>query len=438
MNHLRLVTSFATSLASLSMVVPAFGAGYGVRTQSASHMGTAFSADGVGTGDVSAIFSNPAALGTLVGQQHTAGVALIQSDVKFSEGEATNGPLGRDFSNPPASTTADDITSQSVIPFVYGGYEIDESLKFGWSFTVPWATKTSYDDNWIGRYHGVETDLRAYNFSPIMSYQLNPKVTIAGGLQAQYVEGKLSSATDVGLLVRQPGGQDGMATFEADGFGYGGLLGVLARFDEWDIGFSYRSSVKHKLKGDAIIENTQDVALALNTTPIANYDGETTITTPDVYTAGVAFRPTESVKVYTNATLTQWSVFEELDLKYDAGRSLTEQNWKDSLYLAVGTEYQVNDQMVVRGGLALEEGSVEDQDRTPRTPDSDRRIAAVGSGYRFANGLTVDASYSHIQFAKSRVKLRADSYEANNGRGDLNGAYESRANVFMLQSSLAL
>ncbi len=84
-----------------------------------------------------------------------------------------------------------------------------------------------------------------------------PGITIAGGFQAQYAKGTLTTAIDTGTIGAAfgvpgaiPGAIDSYARVNAHNWAYGFVLGARAVLDDgWTLGASYRSAVHHTLKG---------------------------------------------------------------------------------------------------------------------------------------------------------------------------------------------
>jgi len=50
---------------------------------------------------------------------------------------------------------------------------IGEKAHFGVSLTAPFGFKTEYDSNWVGRYSGIKTDLKAIDLGFAASYDLD-------------------------------------------------------------------------------------------------------------------------------------------------------------------------------------------------------------------------------------------------------------------------
>ena len=67
---------------------------------------------------------------------------------------------------------------------------------------------------------------------------------------------------------------------------------------------------------------------------------------------------------------TNWSRFNELRVKFDAGGpdSVTEEQWDDTFFFSLGADYKLTDRVTVRGGVAYDQSPVSDKFRTARLP----------------------------------------------------------------------
>ena len=80
--------------------------------------------------------------------------------------------------------------------------------------------------------------------------------------------------------------------------------------------------------------------------------------------------------------------------------------------VSVGANYRVNDRWMVRGGLAFDQSPVNDVDRTPRLPDSDRTWLSIGAQYKHSKDLIVDAGFTYIIVEDSTINTNAGQHGA--------------------------
>jgi len=76
--------------------------------------------------------------------------------------------------------------------------------------------------------------------------------------------------------------------------------------------------------------------------------------------------------------------------------SLTPEHWRDTWRYALGGTYAMNDSLMLRAGVALDETPVPDATRTPRLPDTDRTWVAIGARWQPSPSLLMDFGYAHL------------------------------------------
>lgn len=418
---------------------PAWAAGFSIHTQSASGLGTAGAADAAGTQDISAIYSNPAAIRAFAGQHFSLGLAGIEMNTKFRDGVRKIPTVGVPAANEP-KTKVNDFSKSGYVPALYGTHQVTADFGLGWSVTVPLATNSHYGREWVGRYHGIDTELQVTNFDLGGAYSILSHLHVGAGLQIQEGKGKLSGASNFGALTgvaAAEGKADIIAEYEGDNVGYGFTAGVLYNvLSELDIGMSYRSRVQHETTGDITFTGETPASAAYVESQAYETEGQLKITVPDVLSLGVSFKPTQDLTLFANVTQTKWSTLENLDLKYKNKvgdqRTLAKLEWKDVLSCGLGGAYQVHPHIVVRTGIARDNSPSNDRYRSPRSPDGDRTIFALGGGY-IGEGWHVDAALSHTAVKDPTLDLKESDYPEAKGRGDLTGRYKISANTLMVQ-----
>jgi long-chain fatty acid transport protein len=217
----------------------------------------------------------------------------------------------------------------------------------------------------------------------------------------------------------------------------------------WDInsditlGVSYRSEMEFKLKGDSEFAQKEDVVgltqfpvqvdpaqqhLPAGTYIIAPVDGatgsvpnqasEVPLTTPQSLTVSYAHQLTDKLQLVVGSTWTQWSVFESFDVISTASTpgmienlgglgegyiGHIEENWHDTIAVAVGVNYKLNDDWLVRAGYANDQSPVSNTYRTARVPDNDREWLSAGFNYRINQNFDVDFAFSYLFFKDTEI-----------------------------------
>ena len=218
----------------------------------------------------------------------------------------------------------------------------------------------------------------------------------------------------------------------------------------WDInsditlGVTYRSEMEFTLKGDSKFKQNQNVVVLTNAdadtaaavpgvnqgdyiiAPVGSVPkqaSEVPITTPQSLTLSYAHQLTEKFQLVAGATWTQWSVFKDFDvistesapgmieelsdLKVNGQHTgyigHIEENWNDVTAVAIGANYQLNDDWLLRAGYANDQSPVSNSYRTARVPDNDREWLSAGFNYRVDQDLDVDLAFSYMFFEDTRI-----------------------------------
>ena len=409
-------------------------AGYALKEQSTTAQGTAFAGATASATDASYMFFNPAALGWVERVELIGLVTYAAPKLKLERSSASTilgTPIG-------GSTRDEDIGENALIPAFYAALPLPVGLRAGLGVNVPFGLETNYARGWVGRYHGVKSELITLNINPALAWRPVPWLAAGAGFQAQYADGTLTNAVDFGTIGAAagipgavPGGQDGFARLEGDDWAYGWNAGVIVEpLPGTRFGVAYRSKLDHTLKGDVDFSRDQsgvaDTIRAL-TGAFADTDASVGLETPASLSIGLHHDLTERVAVMAEAQWTDWSVFNELRIQFANPAqpdSVTDEDWHDAWFFALGTTFRATEALTLRAGVAYDQSPVNGRYRTPRIPDGDRYWVSLGAGWQAANWLDLDAAFTYIDLNDTRVRLAA-SDRGNTFRGNLDAEYDS-------------
>lgn len=421
------------------------GAGYALKEQSTKAQGNAFAGATAGAEDVSYMFFNPAALGWVDRIETQVGASWIspRSELKDSSASTITGaPIG-------GRSSRGDIGQDAVVPFFYAAAPVGGGVTAGLGVNVPYGLETRYPDGWVGRYHGVQSRLETVNINPALAWRPREWLALGGGFQAQYANGRLTNAIDYGTIgLREgipgavPGAQDGFARLRGNDWSYGWNAGALVEpRPGTKLGVAWRSDIEHRLEGRVSFRDDEaGIAQFIRSQRgfFADTNAELELHTPQTLSFGVHQAVTDKVAVMAEAQWTDWSVFDQLTIEIDnpgQPSSVTEEEWDDTWFFALGSTYDLNDAWTLRGGIAYDQSPVKDRFRTPRIPDEDRYWLSVGAGYEPSDWLSLDATFTYIWLDDSEVQLLATD-KGNAARGNLDAEYESSIMIVGLSASL--
>lgn len=414
----------------------AAAAGFFIREQSASGLGTAFAGVTAAAEDPSHMFFNPAALGFQEGIRAQAIGSLILPRAELEEATATTAG-GAPISG---RTHKGDVAEDALVPTFYGSWQLSPQWYVGLGVNAPWGLTTRYPDDWVGRYHGIDSELRSVNVGPTVALRPVPGFAIGAGLQIQYVDARLTNAVDFGTIgggASSPA-TDGKAELEGDDWALGFTLGLIADLTaSTRVGLAYRSEVEHTLEGD--VDFTLDgagvgAAISAATGTFVDTGAKADVTTPESVSFGFVQQLAEGWDLRGEAAFMRWSRFEELRVRFDNPAqpdSVTEENWDDSWFFALGSTYRAREDLRLRIGVAHDQTPIRAKFRTPRIPGNDRTWIAVGATWEPAPWLSLDVGYTHIFVEDSEVRLTAAGV-GNATRGNLSARYDNGIDIVTL------
>jgi long-chain fatty acid transport protein len=411
---------------------------FALNEYSALDQGRANAGAAVQTDDASAAFANPALM-TLFSQPTFTGV--LSSVTGDSERFHNQGSV--DLTGVALGNDAQDFLDDGLIPALHVVYPIDNGWTLGLAITAPFGLATSYDPSWPGRHQALESELITINVNPSAAYQITDTLSIGLGVNAQYSQATLSNAIDFGAicytalgastcagLSLTPQAADGRATVEGDDWSFGYNLGVAwAPKERWRFGVAYRSEIDHELKGDADFTAPPAAAPLMADGLFADSGARARLELPATLQAGVKWRAGDRITLYGDIRERYWSRFDEIRVQFAnplQPDAVEQVHYKDATRYAVGLDFQLNDEWIVRGGYAYDETPTNKAYRTARIADDSRRYYAMGVSWTAPDNWRVDAAYNRVQVADN-------TYDRVGRFGDrVRGEFEGAANVLSI------
>src|SRR5437867_988250 len=409
----RTALSLAVAGVFAGGVSQAHASAFALIEQNASGLGNSYAGAAAAADDASIIFSNPAGMSLLPGgMQVSAGLALINLSVKFSDSGSTApagiGSLGGN---------GGDAGDLSAVPNVYFAMDVAPNWKVGVGVGVPFGLKTEYDPTWVGRFQGIKSDISTLNVNPSVSYKLDDRTSFGFGLNYQRFDAEFTRAVVIGP------GAESVADVKGKDSSWGFNVGAMFQpTPDTRLGVSYRSSIKYNLTG----------TFTLAAVPALNSDATLDIKMPDTFSLAVNHRLDSKWTLLGDATRTGWSKIQELRIVTSNGQppAVTPENFKNTWRVGVGATYRASDDWSIKTGLAYDQTPVNDTDRTPRLPDNNRLWLSVGGQYRLSKAGTLDFGYAHLFIKDASINQNAGSAAAN---GQLVGTYKGTVDVLGAQ-----
>ena len=424
----------------------AFANGFALNEQSASGLGNAFAGGGAIAEDASTIFFNPAGMTYLPDNQLVMAAHAIRPSAKFSNnGSHSFGGL------PTQEDGGGDPSDWAFAPNLYFAKALNNNVRLGVGINVPFAYKTDYDKEWVGRYQALKTDIKTININPSIAVKVSEKLSLGLGFSAMYMDAEITNAVDFGTICETGLGgcgigatsqkNDGFARVIGDDWGFGWNAGALFQINNATrLALAYRSAVHQKLKGNAYFSGIP-AAFVLSpalTAGFANGSVSAKLTTPDSASASLFHQINAQWDVMADLTWTHWSVFQDQTVIRTsgvlAGRTLSSvpQNWDNTIRASLGTNFRYTNAFKLRAGFAYDQSPVSLEFRTPRTPNTDRFWLSVGANYRFTPNSSIDVGYTYIFVNDASLDKTTDT-SIPSLRDTVKGSYIGNVNIISVQ-----
>ena len=268
----------------------------------------------------------------------------------------------------------------------------------------------------------------------------------------------LSAASGVGLGRDGSARNDSHVKLKGDDWGVGGSVGLTYQPQKaTKVGVSYRSRVRHTLKGDKKITTPAATRARLGAfgragggvfaplvaginNNLSDSKIKADLTTPDTALLGASHDVTPEWTVLGEITWTHWSKMQEIRVKTtnrsNIADDVTTLKWRNTFAYATGLTYRPASlkNWTFRTGFAFDPTPVRMHDRIPAVPDHDRYWGAAGIEYEPNQQWNLSASYAYEWLPKAKVKINPSPTSSERLRGNLVGKYKSNVHIVSAQA----
>jgi len=353
--------------------------------------------------DASALYSNPAAITQLPGLQVKAGVSFIMPNVEVTTFGSMDGQVAAGQAR---TTSLNSYTA--VIPNFYATYRITDDIAVGLGVFVPYGLKSDFPDQpaqWPGAYNNFYTDVQTVELAPTIAYRLvhdqpwAKQISVAAGFAATRMDITIKRQMLLGLHPVSSAPFFTPLTLKGNGWECGYNLAVQYEVnDQLSFGIVYRSGFNFKITG------ARASMPALET---AGFTGRSSssawgkINLPESWSFGVNYSPVVPLNLGFQALRTNWSSYDKLSIcpfpELNPNANNTTKNWRDVWRYCFGAEYQLNNQVALRGSFVIDKDPVNTAHAEYMVPSNDRQLFCIGAGWFINKQLTIDASVGYIK-----------------------------------------
>jgi long-chain fatty acid transport protein len=317
--------------------------------------------------DPSAIVYNPGGISVGQGTRFMIGGSLVAASGAFT-------PTGG------AKTTTGN--APAVLPQIYVTSRVHDMLTVGIGFHTPFGLAIKWDDNAPITDTVHNEALHTFFISPVVGVNLDkfvPGLSFGGGVDLVPATVELNQDLYFGT-------DRGTASLAANAFGVGARMGAMwhPRFaDKLSLGVMYRTPVKLDFTGTGNFNAPAEYRGQLP----PDGDVSTSLTLPQMFAGGLAYRPNQKLEVELDVSWVGWSSFKSLDIKLpDMTTQSSPRDYQDKTTVRFGVEYALPSvRAAVRAGYIYDPTPILATRLTAELPDADRHNLTVGASYSLGN-----------------------------------------------------
>ena len=255
-------------------------------------------------------------------------------------------------------------------PASYYVRQIDEKNWIGMGNFPRFAMASEFESGTVAASNNRLAKLNGMSFTPVYAHKFDKKWSAAVGAEINYV----------GLeLQKEIGGQIPMQV-EGESWAMGWNAAANYAFDDKnEIGVVYRSQITHSLEADDVKIFGNDVA-----------DAYGVVTLPDTWSIGYNHKFDKKTRVELNATRTNWSTYDALDIYFsnplpvvpgNPSSAPSAKNWEDGWRYAIGIEHKLSDKYSLMAGFAYDGSCIPYDGGDFIVPTGNRRTYSLGMQY---------------------------------------------------------
>lgn len=372
--------------------------------------------------DAATVFTNPAGMTRLDGNQLVLSGQMLYGSVGFDIGTGTTAALGTgDGGNP--------------IEWLPGGglfysHSVSDDVKIGLAVTGNFGSVVEYERGWVGRYRAQESTLIGYSILPSVAWRANEKLSLGASVNFMYGD------FDTTVAVNNIFGPDGSLTLDDTDWAVGANVGLLYEASPTTrFGLTYNSPVDLDFRSAAQWQNLAPaISLLLNSQGLLNANVDLGVTVPQGLNAGFYHETGPQWAVLGSVGWQQWSKFGRVNVGVDSNNPIsltTALDFDDTWHVALGTQYKVSEAWLLNAGVAYDSGFQDKNSVALVLPVNAAWRFGFGGQQRISERFNWGASVEYIYGGDLRTDITGSVPVAIGGRGDIVGAYNDNGFFFL-------
>lgn len=385
---------------------PVFAQGFQNFEQNASALGDAYAGMSASAEDASTGYFNPAGLVLFDTRQVTYSTVADFDDSDFS-GNSIWQSYAAPFGTPSflyQQTGSASGNKTQYFPAFNEAIPFNKRFAVGLNVGIPYSIDTDYSNNSIVRYEATESHFYVVDIAPSMAYLFTPKWSLGIGADFDYAHADFDSIVGLPAPVfsgANPTLFDSQSENEGGDWGLGWHGGVLYQYSPVTrFGLAYHSQVNFDLTGES--ELTGPI-VGINGLGLINNNLNMPMKTPNSADFSVYHALTQQWELLGSVVYTDWSNLNNIGINNAvyvinglpvAVNSQIPLHLRNTWYTAVGTNYKINSQFTLRGGLGFAE-SPATQNTSIMIPTNNNVIVGTGIQYNLNQMWGFDLGYQH-------------------------------------------
>lgn len=329
-------------------------------------------------------FSNPAALNSVKNEEFIIGDMGLWSQFHF---------------NGTAAGVASSVTSTTTdfLPYLRIAKRLSPKWVVSFDITQPYYTNIQYGENSFVNAFAISTVIRDTNYSPKLSYQVNDRLALGVGFDANNLyNAQLNFAlSPLGDL-----------TNKVSSWAYG-----------WDVGLFYVVTPSTFLNLSYYSKIVQHSRGTSTWGPLTNSSLSADVKLPATYIANVIQMLSAQWALSATVRYVQWNTLTTTVLQNTAvGVNINvPANFFNNVSTELATHYQINQKWGVLGAIDYEPNVQPTNTRNIGLPTYTRIIPAIGADYQLTKGLKAKLVYAYI-YSRPPIAMKIPTGQSLQGR----------------------